>query len=789
MANPKDDPEYDEWCDPDNPRTVNFDGIVAASRRIVGKVVKTPCMRAHMSKRLGLELYMKAEFLQATGCFKERGVINTLLMLSEEQKKNGVAAASTGNHAGALAYHSTQLGIPSIVVMPTHAPITKVNKAERLGAKLILHGASLSEAKHYAMTMAKEKKMMYINGSDHPNVIEGQGTIGIEVIEQVPNVDAILIPCGGGSLLVGTAIAIKHLKPDVEVYGVVTDKTFSMIEALKRNEPIFIPLEPTIADGLAVNKAGVNTFHNIRGVVDKMVVVREDWVARAIMRVIEEEKVVIEGAAAVGIASIMAGLFPHLKGKTVVAVCSGGNIDATTLSRALERGMAAEGRLMKFKVTVSDRPGGLAELASMLASMGVTMRDCVPERAWVKGDVFSVQRAHMSKRLGLELYMKAEFLQATGCFKERGVINTLLMLSEEQKKNGVAAASTGNHAGALAYHSTQLGIPSIVVMPTHAPITKVNKAERLGAKLILHGASLSEAKHYAMTMAKEKKMMYINGSDHPNVIEGQGTIGIEVIEQVPNVDAILIPCGGGSLLVGTAIAIKHLKPDVEVYGVVTDKTFSMIEALKRNEPIFIPLEPTIADGLAVNKAGVNTFHNIRGVVDKMVVVREDWVARAIMRVIEEEKVVIEGAAAVGIASIMAGLFPHLKGKTVVAVCSGGNIDATTLSRALERGMAAEGRLMKFKVTVSDRPGGLAELASMLASMGVTMRDCVPERAWVKGDVFSVQLKVIVETRGWDHTKQLVEIIKKHYKEYFFQDMEKIEGPGSASRGPCTGCKQ
>ncbi|KAF9415478.1 hypothetical protein HW555_006900 [Spodoptera exigua] len=359
MTNAKDDPEYDEFCDPDNPRKVNYDGILAASRRIIGQVVRTPCMKAHMSKRLGMDLYLKAEFLQITGCFKERGVCNTLLLLSEEQKKYGVVAASTGNHACALAYHSTQMGIPNTVVMPVHAPITKINKAERLGGKIVLQ--------------------------------EGQGTVGAEIIEQVPNVDAVLCPCGGGSLLAGVALAVKHLKPDTEVYGVVTDKTYSMVEALRKNERIFLTLEPTIADGLAVNKVGVNTFYNLKGVLDKMVVVREDWVARAIMTVIEEEKVVVEGAGAVCVASIMAGLFPNLKGKRVVAICSGGNIDSTTLTRALERGMAADGRLMKFKVTVSDRPGGLADLCSMLASMGASMRDCVPERAWVKGDVFSVQ--------------------------------------------------------------------------------------------------------------------------------------------------------------------------------------------------------------------------------------------------------------------------------------------------------------------------------------------------------------------------------------------------------------
>ncbi|KAJ8723858.1 hypothetical protein PYW07_007838 [Mythimna separata] len=389
--NPKDDPEYDEWCDPDNPRRVKYEGILAASKRIVGQVVRTPLQKAHMSHRLGLDLYMKEEFLQVTGCFKERGVCNALSLLSEDQKKCGVAAASTGNHAIALAYHSTRLGIPSALYMPVNAPINKVNKVERQGGKILLHGNTLADAKLYGMTKCKEKKMMYINGYDHPNIIEGQGTIGIEVVEQLPAVDAVLVPCGGGSLLAGIAIAVKHLKPDTEVYGIVTDRTNSMVEALRKNERVYIPLEPSIADGLSVNKVGVNTFFNLKGVVDKMVVVREDWVARAIMHIVEEEKVVVEGAGAVGIAAILAGLFPNLKGKKVVAICSGGNIDSTTLSRALERGMAAEGRLVKFKVTVSDRPGGLADLCNMLANIGVTMRDCVPERAWVKGDVFSAQ--------------------------------------------------------------------------------------------------------------------------------------------------------------------------------------------------------------------------------------------------------------------------------------------------------------------------------------------------------------------------------------------------------------
>ncbi|CAK1550492.1 unnamed protein product [Leptosia nina] len=284
---------------------------------------------------------------------------------------------------------------------------------------------------------------------------------------------------------------------------------------------------------------------------------------------------------------------------------------------------------------------------------------------------------------------------------------------------------------------------------------------------------------------KQEFMQYTGCYDHPNVIEGQGTIGIEIMEQVSGIDAVLVPVGGGSLIAGIGIAVKHLKPDTEIYGICTEKACSMVEALKKNERVSVTIDSTIADGLGVNMVGVNSFYNIKGMVDKMVVVKEDWVARAIMHTVEEERFVVEGAAAVTIASIMAGLFPNLKGKKVVCILSGGNIDTSILARALERGMAAEGRLVKFKVTVTDRPGGMAELCGMLAALGVTLRDCIPERAWVKGDVFSCELKIIAETRGWDHTKELVEHVKKHYKEYYFPEMgdSQTKSP-SARRGPC-----
>ncbi|GBP85808.1 hypothetical protein EVAR_65872_1 [Eumeta japonica] len=391
--------------------------------------------------------------------------------------------------------------------------------------------------------------------------------------------------------------------------------------------------------------------------------------------------------------------------------------------------------------------------------------------------------SHLSEKLNMDLYMKQEFLQYTGSFKERGVRNTMLLLDDLQRRKGVVAASTGNHAQAMSYHTTDMGIPCAVVMPETSPITKISKCERYGAKTILHGQTLAEAKRFAMSLANEKGMIYVNGYDHPHVVAGQGTAGIEIVQDVPDVDAVLIPIGGGSLVCGVAIAVKHLKPDAEIYGLGTEKCHSMMDAVKQKERIFLTIDCSLADGLAVNKVGVNTFFSIMcgGLVDKMVQVKEEWVARAIMHIVESERIVVEGSAAVGVAAIMAGLLPNLKGKKVVTILTGGNIDTTILSRALERGMAAEGRLVKFKVTVTDRPGGMAELCSRLADIGVCIKDCIPERAWVKADVFSVQMKVLCETKGWDHTNKLVDTIKRHYKEYTFT--ENIQDK-SSKRGPC-----
>nr|XP_034833940.1 L-threonine ammonia-lyase-like [Maniola hyperantus]XP_034833941.1 L-threonine ammonia-lyase-like [Maniola hyperantus] len=383
--------EFDPMCDKGNPQKISFEDVSAATFRIQSGITKTPCVKSHMSSKYGMDIYLKNDFLQHTGSFKERGARNALLLLSPENKAHGVISASLGNHSQALSYHANLLNIPVSVVMPNVAPIMKIQNCRSYGANVIIHGHDMKEAKYHAMSLAKEKGLPYINGYDHPHIMAGQGTVGLEILEQVPDVNAVLVPVGGGGLLAGVATAIKHLQPHVLIYGVETEKCPSMEMAMKHEEPVSVDIRSTLADGLAVPTVGYNAFRTVKSLIDKLITVNEDWIARAILRLVEQEKYVVEGGGAVGVAAIMAGLVPELAGKKVACILSGGNIDTTILGRCLERGLAAEQRLVKFKVTVSDRPGGIAELCKLIASIGVSIKDIMQERAWVFGDIFSVR--------------------------------------------------------------------------------------------------------------------------------------------------------------------------------------------------------------------------------------------------------------------------------------------------------------------------------------------------------------------------------------------------------------
>jgi len=380
----------DLWCDPENPRVCRFEEISAAAYRIKDGIVKTSCDLSHMNNDLNMELYFKKDYMQFTGSFKERGARYTLIMLPQEQKQKGVIAASAGNHAQALAYHGTQLGIPVTVVMPIVAPIMKVENCKNYGAKVVVHGADIGESRLHALKLAHKKGLMYINGYDHPNIIAGQGTLGLEVLDQVPDLDAMVIPVGGGGLIAGIARALKTMKPDVMIIGVEPELCPSFSTAMKHGKAVHTPTSASLADGLTVPTVGVNALATGAPLIDKIVTVSEAWIAIAILRLVELEKAVVEGAGATPLAAILAGLLPELEGKKVVLPICGGNIDTTLLGRCLERGLAADGRLITFQVTVSDRPGGIAELARLISNVGVSIKDIVHERAWVRTNTFAV---------------------------------------------------------------------------------------------------------------------------------------------------------------------------------------------------------------------------------------------------------------------------------------------------------------------------------------------------------------------------------------------------------------
>lgn len=385
-----DDEVKDAFCNPDNPQTIGFQDVSAAAYKIKTGVLRTPCTRSGLSRKLGIDIWFKKEYDQYTGSFKERGARYTLMMLTKEQKKKGVIAASAGNHALALAYHGQLLKISITVVMPTIAPLMKIQSCKEFGANVIIQGDDLGQSRKFALKVAKKTGQIYINGYDHPYILAGAGTMGLEIMEQVEDVDAVIIPIGGGGLIAGSALAVKNMNPDVLVIGAEPERCPSFTKALEAGKPVTVKAESTLADGLAVPTVGVNAFATARPLVDKVVTVSEEYIALAILRLVEQEKAVVEGAGAIGLAAILEGKLPELQGKRIVIALCGGNIDTTILGRCLERGLAADGRLCTFKVVVSDRPGGIAELTRRIAAIGVSIKDMYHERAWVKTDIFSV---------------------------------------------------------------------------------------------------------------------------------------------------------------------------------------------------------------------------------------------------------------------------------------------------------------------------------------------------------------------------------------------------------------
>lgn len=396
--------------------------------------------------------------------------------------------------------------------------------------------------------------------------------------------------------------------------------------------------------------------------------------------------------------------------------------------------------------------------------MSVTLADIRAARRRIAGGVIvspCPASIPLSEITGARIFCKLDNFQRTGSFKERGARNALLGLDAAQRKRGVIAASAGNHALGLAYHGRLLRIPVTVVMPDYAPLIKVSTCRRLGARVVVQGRDFAEARAEADQLVDREGLTYIHGFDNPAIIAGQGTLGLEILEQVRDVDAIVCPIGGAGLIAGVGMAVKTLRPRVRLIGVESVATASFTAALKAKRPVTIPRRATLADGLAVLKVGQNAFELARSRVDRVVRVSEDWIALAILRMVELEKTVVEGAAAAPLAAMMAGLLPELRGKKVVLVVCGGNIDPAILSRVIEKGLVHDGRLTRFTAVISDRPGGLAELTRVIAASGASIKDIEHDRAFSGPDVSAVNAVCTVETRDHAHIREVHRALRRH----------------------------
>ena len=359
---------------------VTLDAIRAAQARLGDSVARTPLAKSEtLSAQLGVDIYLKFENQQFTASFKERGALNRLLLLGAEERARGVTAMSAGNHAQALAYHGSRLGVPVSIVMPRHTPNAKVQQTRVFGAAVTLHGNQFAETLEFTKRLADDNGYTLIHPFDDEAVIAGQGTLGIEMLEQVPDLDTILVPVGGGGLIAGTALAVKSLRPEVAVVGVQAERFSAAADAFNGRAPA--PVQPgTVAEGIAVETPGIAPMAIIRERVDRMVTVTEQDIEAAVFKLLEVEKTVTEGAGAAALAAVVADRSLAC-GKTAL-ILTGGNIDMMILSSVLQRGLVRSKRLVRLSVETPDVPGSLARLTAILGDLDSNIVDVVHQRAF-----------------------------------------------------------------------------------------------------------------------------------------------------------------------------------------------------------------------------------------------------------------------------------------------------------------------------------------------------------------------------------------------------------------------
>lgn len=385
-------------------------------------------------------------------------------------------------------------------------------------------------------------------------------------------------------------------------------------------------------------------------------------------------------------------------------------------------------------------------LAEIQAAMG-RIRDSIYLSPCARSEDFS-------QHTGNSVYLKLDNLQRTGAFKERGALNKLLTLTQEERSRGVIAASAGNHAQGLAYHAGRHGIRAQICMPLTTPLIKVSATKGYGADVVLHGANYDEACEEALRRSEQLGMTFVHPFDDEVVIAGQGTMGLEILQQVPDIEAIVAPIGGGGLIAGVACAVKETNPHVRVIGVQPARLPSMKVAIAEGHPVTLSPAATIADGIAVRRAGEKTLPLVQKYVDDIVTVDEEEIANAVLLLLEREKTLAEGAGAAAIAALI-NHKAQLSGKKVAVLVCGGNIDVSLLSRIMERGLVKDGRLVRLRVHLPDYPGALHRLTGILAQHRANIVETSYDRAYYGVNLGDTAIDITMETRGPDHIAELL----------------------------------
>lgn len=367
-----------------------------------------------------------------------------------------------------------------------------------------------------------------------------------------------------------------------------------------------------------------------------------------------------------------------------------------------------------------------------------------------------VKAARLSLHMGIELYLKLENLQHTNAFKARGALNKLLTLTEDQKKNGVIACSAGNHAQGVAYHATRLGVPSTIIMPNGTPFNKIQRTEDFGAKVILHGSSFDESVQFTMDMADDKNLTFIHPFDDPVIAAGQGTLGIEMLEQQPDLDAVIVPIGGGGLMAGVATALKGMKPEIEVIGAQAE-LYSAVKNACDGAPNETVGGSTLAEGIAVKAPSKANIEIINKYVETTWLADEDEIEKAIFDFLSHEKLVAEGAAGAGLAVIQKNL-DYFKGRKVGLVLCGGNIDSRLLSTLILRGMVRDGRIASLRFDIDDTPGQLSDISRIIGESGANVVEVIHQRMMQSVSLKRAELDVVIEARDGNHVKEIVKTL-------------------------------